>query len=498
MAKSSTKDRSISQFPKPKTAPDENFTPDVAVTEPPAEPVTPFDDLQPIPGDPKPKKPPKILTFFERVDAIDPKDWGMRAKIKVYRLAPIINRLVGSETKFITIYTEPITEQKLKIDHGSGRYRLYLNYKAPAGQKEKELDVVELDILDKNFPPNINPGEWLDDPRNKVWAWAKPKTVDPPAAGAAAPAPASDPFAVLDTVMDLQDRIEQRIKPAEPFAPANPATAVDPWTAAEKILNMRADNPMMAILQQQMKDAAAAQEAERQRAFQAAEAARDREFKLQQQLLESQRGSAPKGLVEQLLEIATLGDKLDPLKKLLGFNGTGEGVRAAKTTALDLVRDFAESPAGTALAQGLAGLMVNLARPAPAAPAPGPIVLNAQQSNGTVAPAEDTETRIMRIGQTITQPMLYEFFLRNEPGDLFAERVFDLWPEDYAFLKQLGAANLIERYRRFTPAWNLIAPKEAQFVEFLNQFVNWNPNEDEAPAPGTGGDDGVVDLEEGK
>ena len=51
----------------------------------------------------------------------------------------------------------------------------------------------------------------------------------------------------------------------------------------------------------------------------------------------------------------------------------------------------------------------------------------------------------------------------------------------------------MNRYRQFPPAWAVIAPKEAAFIEFIREFCSWDPNEDEGPAPGP--DDGVVDLD---
>ena len=146
---------------------------------------------------------PKQATFFERIARVARADWGTRAKIKVYRLEPIIDRLRGSENKYITIYAEPITEEKLKIDQGSGRYRLYFNYKEPAGL-DKEVDSIELDVMDMNFPPKVPAGEWVDDARNKKWAWARP-------AGAPGGPPAQAPLEnAYETVLEIQDRERTR------------------------------------------------------------------------------------------------------------------------------------------------------------------------------------------------------------------------------------------------------------------------------------------------
>jgi hypothetical protein len=173
----------------------------VAVEEPP----NPSPQQQTPPRKGKRDPIPAQATFFQRIARVNKADWGTRASIKAYRLEPIIDRLRGSENKYITIYQEPITEEKLKIDHGSGRYRLYFTFKEPAGQ-DKEIDSVELDVMDMNFPPKVPPGEWVDDGRNKKWAWAKPAGAP---GGPAIPTQAPLETA-YETVLDIQDRERQR------------------------------------------------------------------------------------------------------------------------------------------------------------------------------------------------------------------------------------------------------------------------------------------------
>ena len=119
----------------------------------------------------------KSLTFFQRLAKIPKEDWGTRAKLRIYRIEPIIDRLRGSQTKYITIYEEPINEEKIKVDHGSGRYRIYLNFKQPSQEDQAKSIPWRLDILDLNFPPKVPAGDWVDDARNKKWAWAAPKGV---------------------------------------------------------------------------------------------------------------------------------------------------------------------------------------------------------------------------------------------------------------------------------------------------------------------------------
>src|ERR1035441_615342 len=65
-------------------------------------------------------------TFFENLRKIALSDWGSRYYLYLYRLEPVIDRLRSGETKYVMRYSEPVDEQKLMLEHGSGRYRLNL------------------------------------------------------------------------------------------------------------------------------------------------------------------------------------------------------------------------------------------------------------------------------------------------------------------------------------------------------------------------------------
>ena len=112
-------------------------------------------------------------TFWQKVAQVAKADWGPRANIYLYRVEPVIDRRrVGSQT-YITKYAEPISEDRILADHGSGRYKLMLNFRKPGAEQGDEVDSLYLDLLNLQFPPKIPPGEWVDDPNNKKWAWAK-------------------------------------------------------------------------------------------------------------------------------------------------------------------------------------------------------------------------------------------------------------------------------------------------------------------------------------
>lgn len=508
MAKSKVKTPKLHEMPKPEGAV-AVADPSEVVTEPAAAPPkTPFDPpINPrapkAPVKAKTNVPPRSMTFFQRLQSIPFEDWGARAKVKVYRLAPLIDRLRGSENKFIRIYEEALTEDRLKQDSGSGRYRLYLNYKGAGEQGEKELDVIEIDILDPKFPPNIPPGEWMDDPRNSAWAWAKPAPNAGPNYQIQQPVPAAAPVdAVLQgmrVATEMRKELREEMAPPAAIPPATPPTAVDPWSAAEKILNMRSDNPMVTFVTAQL---TAMQDTMRQAA--------DREAALQKELRDmliaraQQPTQQQKGLLEQITELAGVADKLAPLAGLFGFTRpnpatVGEPVvmksRMSGTMEFlsDLVPKIIDSPIMNAIAQKITQ--------APQAPNPT-INVTPQPTNGTAGqqPQQqpNPQAELFRfVNQHITPPLI-EFLRVENSGTEFAQWVYTGFPlERLEALQQIthemmpgqkGAPVIIQLYKHAHNGlmWKeFLGEREAQFTKFVEEFCAWRPpsDEDEAPAP---------------
>jgi len=146
---------------------------------------------------------PTSVGFFEQISRFSSADWESHI-VYVYRLSPITDRLAGGTTKYLMKYGSRFDQDTVKSDHGSGRYRLQLNRSGDKGQS-KTIRTYELDVEDVNFPPKVPPGEWLDDPRNKRWAWAKQK-IDP------TPAATGDPWTperITRMVKELRPEVTQ-------------------------------------------------------------------------------------------------------------------------------------------------------------------------------------------------------------------------------------------------------------------------------------------------
>jgi hypothetical protein len=166
-------------------------------------------------------------------------DWGTRASVVLYRLEPMIDALRSGEVRYIAKYLTPVDQEKIKHEHGSGRYRLYLSYKAAGEREGKELDSTEFDILDPTFPPVIPYGQWVDDPKNKKWAWAKEAMekkmiAEKQQAQAASQPQGMKPAEVLDLVNQITENVRKQYQP-EQKPQNNQPTVVDIVETASKL-----------------------------------------------------------------------------------------------------------------------------------------------------------------------------------------------------------------------------------------------------------------------
>jgi hypothetical protein len=485
--------------------PETPFDSPVAVEDPPEQPeAAPQEPQAPILPPPRPsfKKhdpPGKHMTFFDRVAAIQLADWGTRAKVKVYRLDPIIDRTRGSEYKFVQIYHQPIDEDKLKVDHGSGRYRLYLNIKSAGDKNEKEADTVEIDILDPKFPPNIPAGEWVDDPRNKKWAWARP-------AGAAGgpplpevPTPAATAAVAANQFLEgvkVAGEIRKQVKEETPPAPLATATG-DPIESGLKIaqlfMTMKADNPMVEIMKEQLK---AQNEAN--------ERARDREAALQKELreltLRPRQGDAAEkkfGLREALGELKEF---MPAIKEII----PEVAARSGRTSWLDVAREVAPGVIdwGGRIALAMASRMPPPPQGQPGQP-PAQIAAPQNGQQPQQQPQQPPPQEVPAFFRYLGQPAVFGAFQRyfanfkagEETGGAdFANWIYDGGGADP--LKQaraVGSAAIMQSLKS-SSAWVLFQADEAKLSEFIDNALAWNPDEAPPAEDGDDDDDDNVDL----
>jgi hypothetical protein len=465
----------------------------------------------------------RTLTFFENMKRIHTEDWGTRAVVYLYRLEPITDRLKGgNSTVFVMKYDEPVDQDKILVDHGSGKYRAILNFRKPGQDTGDQVDSAIFEMLNTNFPPKVPPGEWVNDSRNKKWAWAAPLMPKTAAEQQQEQAqrPIDDTVEKFRLFRDIANDAKEQARadhPTPPTAPAAPAT--DPvmtgLAIAEKFMAMKADNPMVEIMKTMLEDRRQELAAERQRS--------DR---LQTELRSKENAPGASGLGSLkgiLAEAKELG--LLPEGGLKGLWSSAQGaLQNVARSRMSGTEEFLQ-PILVEVAQAAKPLLPMLvsrmlqpkppqpgqiqqppqpsALPFPAAPPqPGqpPAPAAAAPANGappaaTEAPsaADFDQAQAFAFIKAFADPFVRWFKEDKGTGGDFAEWIFDAYGADWQGLKWLhmksgvGSEPIVAMFRG-SPFWPEIAAAELKFTEYVEQFVKWAPEAAQV----------VVDLDSGE
>jgi hypothetical protein len=113
-------------------------------------------------------------SFFDSLKALTEQDWKDLYTIYLYRCEPYTDRKITGNDNFIMKYTQPIDQQSVMEEYGSGKYLAVLNLFNPTTRHGKSAYSHYFRIMNMNYPPKLPLGEWINDGRNKDWAWAKP------------------------------------------------------------------------------------------------------------------------------------------------------------------------------------------------------------------------------------------------------------------------------------------------------------------------------------
>lgn len=428
---------------------------------------------------PQPKR-NKNEGFFADLRKIPLADWGSRYYLYLYRTEPVIDRLRSGETKYVMRYSEPVDEQKLMMEHGSGRYRLNLVVLKPDGAHHStEIGRYECDILNTQFPPKIPKGEWTDDPRNKKWAWAK-EPDPPPAPAVVAQQQNASVLDAMRVVSEIRKEVKGEEKPSTP--PENPmATALG---MAKDLLQMRADNPMVEILKDELKDMRAEIAKER-----------DENRKLQADM---RTPASKEGGTDPIDSLVRAADKLEPLlKKFMPqvTEAAKEVVRGRRPGIGELIIEQGLPILGNILqpwSQVLAAKFMQSQAQNPAQPmngaqphAPQAIAPPAQAGQPPAAQPTDQQSRFI---QFLTQPLVLSSFnshftdFRNEKeepnthGSDFAYWILKSGGEEpLKAARAMGTTNILNLFRN-SPAWQIMGQHEAKLTAFLDQVLAYDPS----------------------
>jgi hypothetical protein len=439
--------------------------------------------------------------FFKLVKSVPKEDWGTRAFIYVYVTEPICDLKQSNTKSYLTRSSAPIDLEQLMTDFGSFKGYMTLNRRKAGDEGADLIDRYDFEIYNPKYPPKIPKEAWAKDPRNRKWeALLAPEAPQPQATGSAAE--------MLQLFLNMQEQLSEREQGNSASEILDTATklieltkpkadATDPWAAAEKILSMRSENPMVTILMQQLTEMR-----------KEAEAARQREFELQKEMRQPKSDSG--GLMEQLKNLAAL---KDTLKTLWGLPDAATAAAAAAPVVRSrmsgtleflqaVIPQVVQSPIVNAIAHRL---MNPMPTPPPGMQPPGaPAVQQPAQQ-----PANTPQQDMMRfIVETLTPAML-SYLEEGADGSRFAEWLYAGYPDHLLSIQtiknpammpgQVGAPVIMGFYRQ-PQFWQRIAgpqsvtlqdgkrvaltaaelpAREAEFQKFVEDFCKWSPDEGE-------------------
>jgi hypothetical protein len=117
------------------------------------------------------------VPIFELMTRYPADEWEKKLSAYLYRLAPVIDRGKTGNYHNVQMYSKPVTQDEIMraTYGGSGKYRLMLKRYDPGSRITALIREEDFSILNQDFPPCIPFGEWIDDDKNREWAWAKPQ-----------------------------------------------------------------------------------------------------------------------------------------------------------------------------------------------------------------------------------------------------------------------------------------------------------------------------------
>jgi len=426
--------------------------------------------------------------FLESCARVNKADWGSRAIIYLYRSEPIIDRSRSGDYHYIDKYSEPITEDRILTDHGSGKYRVMLNFQRPGADSSTTLDSAVITLLNIKFPPKIAPGDWVDDPKNNKWAWAKESFPKPPSANGT-----GQVLETLKVFNDIRKGVQDEQQPQPPPQPVpfiNPVSQVRETIQALKEL---APQPAAATENKTLDSIV-------QLMISQIQAQATQNATLLQTVL-TQRNPPPGNSLTETITV--LSDKLLPLVEKLKptaedaisnftrrskMAGWMEMLQPALPAALEFFRPF-----GVALANRLMNPAANGAFPSPGAP-PAEAAAGALPAAGSAAPgASGTFPPMLNM---IAVPMLEFVRMDADPHELgrdFANWVNDGYGANPRFAQALSLAkvagvNSVIVAFKGSPWWldkgperNLLSLSEMEpkFTAFVDAFLKWQPEAEE-------------------
>lgn len=413
-------------------------------------------------------------TILDRLSALD--SWeGVWAY--VYRIQPYSNRLIGGNRKIhVRRYDAAFDVQTLMEEAGSGVYQIHATRLVPTTGKRPMFDSGEIRILNQNYPPKIPPGEWVDDPRNKEWAWAK-QAIFANEQKKEEPAPKSDPLVDI-----LRDQIAaQRQEMSELRAAMN---AKDPSeqtllaAMAQRLMQPPPPPP------DPMASLAAAVQLLKTMQTPPAEPKESPLEKLAVQLLTEKLTKEPASDLDRFFDLKKKWDEANP------------PARAGKKDALDHVAEIVEAaapmvapfmaPLGHALAIKMTGMPQ---QPTPPMPPQQPQMPPQQIATPSPQPPTPAAPRPQAVPDKPTVAAFSRAVLEHLQKDWSGLDLGDWYlkkygPQEFEDIRRQGKEEVIAMLKSEAASWAPLEPfhNRAKLDPLIEEFLDWEPEAPEQSA----------------
>jgi hypothetical protein len=135
-------------------------------------------------------------------------EWANELTAYLYRTDPLTDRKANGKAVNLRKYSVCFDQEDVMKEFGSGGYRIDLCRTEPASRKSRRIAQHYFSIMNMDYPPRVPFGDWLDEPQNKIWEWAKPgiqtATQQMSQNGMA---PQFDAGKMMDTVLNAAERL---------------------------------------------------------------------------------------------------------------------------------------------------------------------------------------------------------------------------------------------------------------------------------------------------
>jgi hypothetical protein len=125
--------------------------------------------------------------------------------VYLYRVEPVINRRSAGRPSNLRKFSQPFDSDEIMRTEGSGVYRADVLRRNPTGRYSR-IRLEFFEILNMTYPPRIPPNDWVDDPANQSWEWAKGAVKE---ASAAAASGAANPTQMVQALVDGVERLDR-------------------------------------------------------------------------------------------------------------------------------------------------------------------------------------------------------------------------------------------------------------------------------------------------